>query len=143
MNFSFFLLNRSVFGGSVGPNPLKSNNTNDGQYYDGIKVRAQPLAINLQTTTTNNNNNNNTNNNANNPSVVQTTPVKTVRRKGQVITAPTTTPNISVVADATDTPPVSPASPILKAQLSAPPKQRETVNKGEVKSQVILIKNLT
>lgn len=112
-----------MFGGTVGPNPLKTTiNSNDSQYYDGIKVRAQPLAINVQTT----------------PNPTVQTSVKTVRRKGQVTTAPATTPTISVVADLTESPPVSPASPILKAQLSAPPKQRETVNKGEVKSQVIL-----
>lgn len=87
-------------------------------------MRVQPLAINVQTTT--------------NPTVVQTTPIKS-RRKGQVLTAPATTPTISVVADVTETPPVSPASPILKAQLSAPPKQRDNVNKAEMKSQVILI----
>lgn len=120
----FFSVNRSVFGGTVGPNPAKPTNANETQYYDGIKVRAQPLAINVQTTT--------------NPTVVQTTPIKS-RRKGQVVTAPATIPTISVVADVTETPPISPASPILKAQLSAPPKQRETVNKGDVKSQVILI----
>lgn len=110
-----------MFGGTVGPNPAKTTNSNEIQYYDGIKMRTTPLVINIQTTTP----------------TVQTTPVKTVRRKGQVVTAPATTPTISVVADVNETPPVSPASPILKAQLSAPPKQRETVNKGEVKSQVI------
>lgn len=102
---------------------MKPANPNDPQYYDGIKVRAQPLVINVQSTSST-------------PTVQA--PVKTVRRKGQVVSVPAATPTISVVADITETPPASPASPILKAQLSAPPKQRENVNKGEVKSQVIL-----
>lgn len=129
--------NRSVFGGTVGPNPLKPTTTTESQFYDGIKMRAQPLPINVQAPP------------LSATAIVQTTPVKTVRRKGQVLTAPSTTPSISVVPDvASDTttittPPASPASPILKAQLSAPPKQRDTVSKGEVKSQVILTQTIS
>ncbi|KAK9875639.1 hypothetical protein WA026_009438 [Henosepilachna vigintioctopunctata] len=33
---------RSVFGGTVGPNPTKLNNPKDPQYYDGIKALAHP-----------------------------------------------------------------------------------------------------
>lgn len=50
---------------------------------------------------------------------------------------------LTVIADSSEVPPASPASPILKAQLSAPPKQREGVvtaavgaSKADVKSQV-------
>ncbi|GJQ83093.1 hypothetical protein Trydic_g20104 [Trypoxylus dichotomus] len=119
---------RSVFGGTVGPNPVKPTNCSDPQYYDGIKVRAQQLVINMQPVT-----------------VAQTTP-KAVRRKVQnvtVVPATTpTTPTLTVIADNTDTPPASPASPILKAQLSAPPKPRESavltpLTKGDIKSQVM------
>ncbi|KAF5308291.1 hypothetical protein FQR65_LT06284 [Abscondita terminalis] len=124
---------RSVFGGTVGPNPVKPANPNDPQYYEGIKVRAQPLVISVQSVS--------------NLSTSQS-PVKgNVRRKSQstaIAAAPTTTqvPTIPLLADNTDTPPPSPASPILKAQLSAPSKSRETtvINstvKGDVKSQVM------
>ncbi|KRT80635.1 hypothetical protein AMK59_6340 [Oryctes borbonicus] len=121
---------RSVFGGTVGPNPVKPVNSNEPQYYDGIKARAQQLVINMQPVTT---------------STSQSTP-KTVRRKAQNVTIvpaiTPATPTLTVVADNTDTPPASPASPILKAQLSAPPKPREstvvtTLNKGDIKSQVM------
>lgn len=106
---------------------MKPVNSNEPQFYDGIKARAQALVINMQPVTT---------------PVAQAAP-KTVRRKAQNVTVvPTTTPTaLTVVADNTDTPPASPASPILKAQLSAPPKPREstvtTISKGDVKSQVI------
>ncbi|XP_014295018.1 AT-rich interactive domain-containing protein 2 isoform X4 [Microplitis demolitor] len=35
---------RSVFGGTIGPNPLKGENSST-QYYDGIRVRASPAPI--------------------------------------------------------------------------------------------------
>lgn len=119
-----------MFGGTVGPNPVKPVNSTDPQFYDGIKARPQQLVINMQPVTT---------------PVVQATP-KTVRRKVPNVTvlpaATPTTPALTVIADNTDTPPASPASPILKAQLSAPPKPRETtvvtaISKGDIKSQVI------
>ncbi|KAK4887370.1 hypothetical protein RN001_003641 [Aquatica leii] len=124
---------RSVFGGTVGPNPVKPANPSDPQYYEGIKVRAQPLVISVQSV-------------SNLPTTQS--PVKgNTRRKSQstaIVTAPTTTqvPMIPLLADNTDTPPPSPASPILKAQLSAPSKSRETtvINstvKGDMKSQVM------
>lgn len=132
---------RSVFGGTVGPNPVKSTNSSDPQYYEGIKPRAQPLVISIQTTA-----------NANTAQQSQQQPqqvsLKNVRRnKPQTIisTPPTSTSTaLTVIADSSEVPPASPASPILKAQLSAPPKQREgstatTVsggNKTDVKSQV-------
>ncbi|CAG9840930.1 unnamed protein product [Diabrotica balteata] len=33
---------RSIFGGTVGPNPMKPTNATDPQYYDGIKAMAHP-----------------------------------------------------------------------------------------------------
>nr|XP_023020407.1 AT-rich interactive domain-containing protein 2 isoform X5 [Leptinotarsa decemlineata] len=33
---------RSIFGGTVGPNPMKPANPSDPQYYDGIKAMAHP-----------------------------------------------------------------------------------------------------
>ncbi|KAK5644097.1 hypothetical protein RI129_007942 [Pyrocoelia pectoralis] len=125
---------RSVFGGTVGPNPVKGVSASDAQYYEGIKVRVQPLVISVQSMS--------------NLSTTQS-PVKgSVRRKSQNTvtgTAPSTTqvPTITLLADNTDTPPPSPASPILKAQLSAPSKSRENtviINstvKGDIKSQVM------
>lgn len=136
---------RSVFGGTVGPNPMKPSNPNDPQYYEGIKVRDIPLIINIQTTP------------------VPKTTTNTTATKGQqarrksiqsVVVSPAKSPPcstaLSVVADsnATEGTAMSPASPILKAQLSAPPKQRETVVtstpttviiKGDAKSQVITV----
>lgn len=136
---------RSVFGGTVGPNPVKPSNPNDPQYYEGIKVREKPLIINIQT-----------------PPVPKTSTNTTIkgqqaRRKSvqSVVVTPAKSPTtssatLSVVADshATEGTPMSPASPILKAQLSAPPKQRESVvtptpttviTKSDPKSQVIFL----
>ncbi|KAK9720447.1 RFX DNA-binding domain [Popillia japonica] len=81
---------RSVFGGTVGPNPVKPVTSNDPQFYDGIKARAQQLVINMQPVTT----------------------------------------------------PVAQATPKTKAQLSAPPKPREStvataISKSDIKSQVM------
>ncbi|RZC36970.1 AT-rich interactive domain-containing protein 2, partial [Asbolus verrucosus] len=129
---------RSVFGGTVGPNPMKPSSANEPQYYEGIKVRAQPLIINIQP--------------ASNPvSPPQPTPSKGHNRRNKqpapvVVTTPSQSPSLTVMADNsnssdTNNPPVSPASPILKAQLSAPPKQRDATappsSKGDMKSQVM------
>lgn len=126
---------RSVFGGTVGPNPMKPANSSDPQYYDGIKPRAQPLVISIQSAS----------------STTAVTPpqqpqqqvsLKNVRRnKPQTIIATPTTASgaLTVIADSPEVPPASPASPILKAQLSAPPKQREVApggTKTDPKSQV-------
>lgn len=130
---------RSVFGGTVGPNPVKPANPSDPQYYDGIKPRAQPLVISIQTTA----------NTTTQQQQQQQVSLKNVRRtKPQTIMPtpappppPATTTALTVIADSSEVPPASPASPILKAQLSAPPKQRDgvatvVVNKADVKSQV-------
>ncbi|XP_050518132.1 AT-rich interactive domain-containing protein 2 isoform X2 [Diabrotica virgifera virgifera] len=131
---------RSIFGGTVGPNPMKPTNASDPQYYDGIKVRDKPLIINLPPS-----------------SVPQTkivtipTPTKTplVRRKSsvqpvQVAPAQGQANTLTVIADnnlaAEAGMASSPASPILKAQLSAPPKQKDSSpvsNKGDMKSQAM------
>lgn len=119
----------------MGPNSVKAG---EAQYYEGIKVRAVPLVISIQTTIPN-------------TSPVQAataTPVNTLkpikRQKPQhtIVQSPA---SLTVIADSPESiPPMSPASPILKAQLSAPPKQRETTviasnNKGDTKSQVNIV----
>lgn len=128
---------RSVFGGTVGPNPVKTANPSDCQYYEGIKQRAQPLVISIQTT-------------ANTNSTTTQVSLKNVRRNKPQTIMPmpqtsTTSTALTVIADSSEVPPASPASPILKAQLSAPPKQREGAvatasvsgsSKSDVKSQV-------
>ncbi|CAH1112236.1 unnamed protein product [Psylliodes chrysocephalus] len=137
---------RSIFGGTVGPNPMKPTNPNDPQFYEGIKVRDKPLLINLppssvpkpvSTPTV--------------PAVVANPKPQQVRRKSVqpvVVNTPTTVDKsgLTVVADnngTTDGVSVpSPASPILKAQLSAPPKQRDGTpspvsSKGDMKSQAM------
>lgn len=148
---------RSVFGGTVGPNPMKPSSANEPQYYEGIKVRAQPLVINIQSPASNP---------VTPPQPTPTTSSKGSRRIKQPTTIVSTTistsathtsPNLTVLADNSNSnettnnnsppqpsPSVSPASPILKAQLSAPPKQRDansaattpTNCKGDTKSQV-------
>ncbi|XP_030747201.1 AT-rich interactive domain-containing protein 2 isoform X3 [Sitophilus oryzae] len=115
---------RSVFGGTVGPNPMKPANPSDPQYYEGIKVRAQPLKLNIPPPPT--------------PpkplpvvqpAVVPSKPAARRRLRVASITkaAPAAVVPLAVDADAELVTHVitSPASPILKAQLSAPPKQRE------------------
>ncbi|XP_050307996.1 SWI/SNF nucleosome remodeling complex component isoform X6 [Anthonomus grandis grandis] len=41
---------RSVFGGTVGPNPMKPANPSDPQYYEGIKVAARQKLLSQQNT---------------------------------------------------------------------------------------------
>ena len=125
----------------MGPNPMKPSSANEPQYYEGIKVRAQPLIINIQP--------------ASNPvTPPQPTPPskgpnrRTKQPSNVTTTSSQTASSLTVMADNsnssndTNNPPVSPASPILKAQLSAPPKQRDAnatppTSKGDMKSQVI------
>ncbi|XP_048524869.1 AT-rich interactive domain-containing protein 2 isoform X2 [Dendroctonus ponderosae] len=111
---------RSVFGGTVGPNPMKPANPNDPQYYEGIKVRAQPLKLNIPPPLSP-------------PKSIFTpspAPKSTVRRKQKTAAAPTksgTNAPLAVDAESDGSLNIlSPASPILKAQLSAPPKPRES-----------------
>ncbi|CAG9819624.1 unnamed protein product [Phaedon cochleariae] len=162
---------RSIFGGTVGPNPMKPANPNDPQFYDGIKVRDHPLVITLPASCTALN--------SSPPSPSPTLP-KTLakgqqaRRKSaqQALKAPPTCGAASAhglagglatahglagsLASAqgatTGLAPAplevdsevgvgSPSSPILKAQLSAPPKPRDGAGSpgeaggGDAKSQ--------
>lgn len=124
---------------------MKTANPSDCQYYEGIKQRAQPLVISIQTTA-------NTNTTTTQQQQQQQVSLKNVRRNKPQTIMPmpqqtsTTSTALTVIADSSEIPPASPASPILKAQLSAPPKQREGVvtaagsgggaSKADVKSQV-------
>ncbi|KAG5322670.1 ARID2 protein, partial [Pseudoatta argentina] len=137
---------RSVFGNIVGPNPLKGENTGT-QYYEGIRVRATPAPITYPSQTT-------AAVATNTPPIpaVNTIPVKVLPVQQRTVK------NISPAPDSTAVPQVdspaassgtqttsTPASPILKAQLSAPPKppsnntssqSQNPVTKVDSKSQV-------
>jgi len=131
----------------VGPNPLKGENTGT-QYYEGIRVRATPAPITYPSQIT-------TAVATNTPpiSAINTTPVKVLPVQQRTVK------NISPAPDSTAAPQVdspaassgtqtipTPASPILKAQLSAPPKppsnntssqsSQNPVTKVDSKSQV-------
>ncbi|XP_060530218.1 AT-rich interactive domain-containing protein 2 isoform X3 [Cylas formicarius] len=149
---------RSVFGGTVGPNPMKPANPTDPQYYEGIKVRAQPLHINVPSSLS-------TTAQQCTPPVTPIKPAAARRKVAPVIkhvppppTPSSSVPATSVTAATVETAaaatamappeqrdaaaPLSPTSPILKAQLSAPPKQREggglnQAPKGDQKSQAL------
>jgi len=148
-----FCCSRSVFGGTVGPNPQKHSNvisgsgdqpgTNSQMFYEGIKVRANPFSIPvsvsgiLQQPP------------SPQPAQQSLAPSVPVQRKGLNIVTKTVTPPPLTTSPAPHTTSESsatsgdaslpiapaPASPILKAQLSAPPKQRDNP-KGDAKSQV-------
>ncbi|XP_072746613.1 uncharacterized protein Bap170 isoform X2 [Anoplolepis gracilipes] len=137
---------RSVFGSIVGPNPLKGENTST-QYYEGIRVRATPAPITHPSQTTAAV--------ATNTLIpaVNTTPVKVLpvqqRTVKNISPAPDSTAASQVDSPAassgTQTTSTTPASPILKAQLSAPPKppsnntssqSQNPVTKVDSKSQV-------
>ncbi|XP_014475984.1 PREDICTED: AT-rich interactive domain-containing protein 2 isoform X3 [Dinoponera quadriceps] len=132
---------RSVFGNIVGPNPLKGENTGT-QYYEGIRVRSTPAPITYpsQTAVV-----------ATNTVPIQAinaTPVKVLpvqqRTVKNISPAPDSTASADNPASGTQTTPLTPASPILKAQLSAPPKppsntqsqSQNPVTKVDSKSQV-------
>jgi len=148
-----FCCSRSVFGGTVGPNPQKHSNvisgsgdqpgTNSQMFYEGIKVRANPFSIPvsvsgiLQQPP------------SPQPAQQSLAPSVPVQRKGLNIVTKTVTPpplttspaplttseSSATSGDASLPIAPAPASPILKAQLSAPPKQRDNP-KGDTKSQV-------
>ncbi|XP_035738109.1 AT-rich interactive domain-containing protein 2-like isoform X3 [Vespa mandarinia] len=129
---------RSVFGGTIGPNPLKGESTGT-QYYEGIRVRTTPGQVTYPSQTV-------IATNTAPISAVNTTPVKVLPVQQRTIK------NISPAPDSTalDNPASgvhripAPASPILKAQLSAPPKppsitsnqSQNPVTKVDSKSQV-------
>lgn len=144
--FNILCLRRSIFGNIVGPNPLKGENTGT-QYYEGIRVRGTPTPITYpsQITTA-------VATNTLPIAAVNTTPVKVLPVQQRTVK------NISPAPDSTAAPQVdspaassgtqttsTPASPILKAQLSAPPKppsnntssqSQNPVTKVDSKSQV-------
>ncbi|XP_012541662.1 AT-rich interactive domain-containing protein 2 isoform X3 [Monomorium pharaonis] len=137
---------RSVFGNIVGPNPLKGENTGT-QYYEGIRVRGVPMPITTPSQITAA-----VATNTLPIPAVNTTPVKVLPVQQRTVK------NISPAPDSTAAPQVdspaassgtqttsTPASPILKAQLSAPPKppsnntssqSQNPVTKVDSKSQV-------
>lgn len=143
---------RSVFGSIVGPNPLKGENTGT-QYYEGIRVRATPTPITYpsqQVTAAVA---------TNTPPIpaVNTTPVKVLPAQQRTVKTINPAPDSTATqAPQVDSPAASsgtqttstiitPASPILKAQLSAPPKppsnntssqSQNPVTKVDSKSQV-------
>jgi AT-rich interactive domain-containing protein 2 len=141
-----------VFGGTVGPNPQKHLNgisgsgdqpgTSSQMFYEGIKVRANPFSIPVSVS--------GTIQQPPSPQPAQQSlaPSVPVQRKGLNIVTKTVTPPPPTTSPAPQTSEISvtsgdaslpiapaPASPILKAQLSAPPKQRDSL-KGDTKSQV-------
>lgn len=137
---------RSVFGNIVGPNPLKGENTGT-QYYEGIRVRATPAPITYPSQTTAA-----VATNTLSIPAVNTTPVKVLPVQQRTVKNISPAPD-STAASQVDSPAASsgtqttstPASPILKAQLSAPPKppsnntssqSQNPVTKVDSKSQV-------
>ncbi|XP_049826034.1 AT-rich interactive domain-containing protein 2 isoform X3 [Aethina tumida] len=145
---------RSVFGGTVGPNPMKPANPNDPQYYDGIKVRPTPLIISIPNTSTmaqspvKNAPQQSKGVQLANPATVTPQSQQAAAIRNRRATPPSKSPVLSVPTDNVgDAAPLSgsPASPILKAQLSAPPKQQQqrehataaTAPKPDAKSQVM------
>ncbi|KAK0096264.1 hypothetical protein PV326_005915, partial [Microctonus aethiopoides] len=156
---------RSVFGGTIGPNPLKGENTGT-QYYEGIKVRATPAPITypsqnsglmnvtasafsspLSSSSSSSSPSSSSSSSTTISSTTTTsnsTPVK-VHPVQQRTVAPINSIPDSTALDNTSKNVVTPASPILKAHLSAPPKQssntlqnqpQNTVTKVDSKSQV-------
>lgn len=138
-------MHRSVFGSIVGPNPLKGENTGT-QYYEGIRVRATPAPITYPSQTT-------AAVATNTPiPAINTTPVKVLPVQQRTVKNISPAPDSTAVSQV-DSPAASsgtqttttPASPILKAQLSAPPKppsnntssqSQNPVTKVDSKSQV-------
>lgn len=105
-----------MFGGSVGPNPLKGETTGT-QYYEGIRVRATPpqvtypsqIAVGTNTAPI---------------PAVNATPVKVLPVQQRTIKSISPAPDSTALDNPASGPQKlpTPASPILKAQLSAPPK---------------------
>ncbi|XP_053594522.1 AT-rich interactive domain-containing protein 2 isoform X5 [Microplitis demolitor] len=134
---------RSVFGGTIGPNPLKGENSST-QYYDGIRVRASPAPITYPSQSSS-------------PAPVTSSSTPAAAKVLQQIqqrtvtkspapdsTAPDTNSSKTINQPTTNSTVQTPASPILKAHLSAPPKptpnatinQPQIITKVDSKSQV-------
>lgn len=124
---------RSTFGGTVGPNINKSDNLH---YYEGIKTRLQPLMITTQTIPVQQTQQQAVSSSTQvqniahmitkgvinrRPNIIKPT-VQSVQNntiqviQTNIVSQPITESNVN---DIMTTPPPSPASPILKAQLSA------------------------
>ncbi|CAG5074974.1 Similar to Arid2: AT-rich interactive domain-containing protein 2 (Mus musculus) [Cotesia congregata] len=134
---------RSVFGGTIGPNPQKGETTGT-QYYEGIRVRATPAPITYPSQPSS-------------PAVVTSasstpTPAKVLQLVQQRTVTKSPAPDSTAldnnasktITNSTATA-QTPASPILKAHLSAPPKptpsnatlnQPQIITKVDSKSQV-------
>lgn len=124
-SYMLFLYFRSVFGGTVGPNPVKNTDppNNNLLFYEGIRPRIVPLIITLPSA-------------ALQQTVQHTKAAAAQRRKPAAVPVVAPVVTVTDAANADNLVPNSPASPILKAQLSAPPKPRESPTKPDNKSQV-------
>ncbi|XP_034948454.1 AT-rich interactive domain-containing protein 2 isoform X2 [Chelonus insularis] len=125
---------RSVFGGTIGPNPAKGETTGT-QYYEGIRVRATPAPVTYPSQ-------NAVAINAVSSAAITTPPVKVLPVQQRTVTPINPAPD-STALDKSSKFSATPASPILKAQLSAPPKPSPnqphnpaTITKVDSKSQV-------
>ncbi|XP_076249375.1 brahma associated protein 170kD isoform X2 [Calliopsis andreniformis] len=120
---------RSVFGGSVGPNPLKGE-TSGAQYYEGIRVRATPPQVTYPSQTA-------VGTNTAPITAVNTTPVKVLPVQQRTIKSISPAPDSTALDNPASGPPKTPApaSPILKAQLSAPPKPPSSTSNTSTQSQ--------
>ncbi|XP_011297067.1 AT-rich interactive domain-containing protein 2 isoform X2 [Fopius arisanus] len=124
---------RSVFGGTVGPNPIKGETTGT-QYYEGIRVRSTTTSVTLPSQ--------NTVLNATSTTTVNSTPVKVLAVQQRTVTPTSPNPD-STGPELSQNSQSTPASSILKAHLSAPPKPttnlpqtQNPVTKVDSKSQV-------
>ncbi|XP_076748649.1 brahma associated protein 170kD isoform X2 [Xylocopa sonorina] len=120
---------RSVFGGSVGPNPLKGE-TSGTQYYEGIRVRATPPQVTYPSQTA-------VGTNTAPIPAVNTTPVKVLPVQQRTIKSISPAPDSTALDNPASGPlrTPTPASPILKAQLSAPPKPPSGTSNTTTQSQ--------
>ncbi|KOX76374.1 AT-rich interactive domain-containing protein 2 [Melipona quadrifasciata] len=120
---------RSVFGGSVGPNPLKGE-TSGTQYYEGIRVRATPPQVTYPSQTA-------VGTNTAPIPAINTTPVKVLPVQQRTIKSISPAPDSTALDNPASGPPKisAPASPILKAQLSAPPKPPSNISNTAIQSQ--------
>ncbi|XP_076646460.1 brahma associated protein 170kD isoform X1 [Halictus rubicundus] len=121
---------RSVFGGSVGPNPLKGETTGT-QYYEGIRVRATPPQVTYPSQTA-------VGTNTAPIPAINTTPVKVLPVQQRTIKSISPAPDSTALDNPASGPQKllpTPASPILKAQLSAPPKPPSSASSNTCSTQ--------
>ncbi|XP_016768176.2 AT-rich interactive domain-containing protein 2 isoform X2 [Apis mellifera] len=120
---------RSVFGGSVGPNPLKGE-TSGTQYYEGIRVRATSPQVTYPSQTA-------VGTNTAPIPAANATPVKVLPVQQRTIKSISPAPDSTALDNPASGPPrtPAPASPILKAQLSAPPKPPSSISNTATQSQ--------